>query len=223
MEGIPSLALTPVQYYVLGIAVPVLAILIVPCVTHPIAFDMSYDAAAQSLHDELKGNIFHGVDGFYAKYFTDKPWSTAIHTKISETKSAQVLSTDVLRLNHMDGLMGWLATFQSLFFAANQTDFHFRSQPISTADSPFSASIYLETSKHQVVAGSTRVFGEYHYGDAPNAAKDDREFQRFCVHALQVFKAQSAWHFLHAFLVRGNTLELYLRLWRLIFLFLARS
>ncbi|GAB1210924.1 hypothetical protein ATERTT37_000034 [Aspergillus terreus] len=61
------------------------------------------------------------------------------------------------------------------------------------------------------MGGSTRAFGEIHHGDAPVVAEadDDDGFLSYCERARQVFKAQSARCFLHGFLARGSTLELW--------------
>ncbi|EHK21283.1 uncharacterized protein TRIVIDRAFT_134280, partial [Trichoderma virens Gv29-8] len=69
-----------------------------------------------------------------------------------------------------------------------------------------SASICMETSDVPTVAGSTLVYGEYHHG---KATCDDDDRLRFCARALQVFKAQPIRYFLHAFLLIGTTLELW--------------
>lgn len=173
---------------------------------------MPSEAALHSIREDLKNNVFRGVDGFLVKYFEDKSWAAAILNKMHDTESTQVvgkLVADVPNLVDLDILTEWLTRLQSLFFAADPLDFHFRIQATTATDSPFSASIYLETPDGQGVAGSTRVFGEYHHGSAPVAAEDDSGFQRFCLLARQVFKTQSARLFLHAFLVRGMTLELW--------------
>ncbi|EAU29434.1 predicted protein [Aspergillus terreus NIH2624] len=88
---------------------------------------------------------------------------------------------------------------------------HVHSQPLPNMGG--STVIYLETSDRQSVAGSTRAFGEIHHGDAPVVAEadDDDGFLSYCERARQVFKAQSARCFLHGFLARGSTLELWIR------------
>ncbi|KAF3015141.1 hypothetical protein E8E15_002460 [Penicillium rubens] len=170
------------------------------------------EAALQSLRNELKGNIFRNVDGFYAKYFEGKSWSGAVQNKLEETKSADIvskLSAGVPGIAHFDPLVEWLAEFQTLFFTVDQANFRFHSQPLSNASSTSQAVIYLETSSLQSVAGSTRVFGEFHQGSGSVLADDDDDILRFCERAQQVFKAQSARCFVHGFLVRGTTLELW--------------
>ncbi|KAK0612381.1 kinase-like domain-containing protein [Bombardia bombarda] len=137
---------------------------------------MPSETALQSVRENLKDNVFRGVGGFWAKYFVDKSWSAAAQSEMQGTESAHVvgkLAADVLDLAHLDALTEWLATFQAAFDAPG---FHFRSQSTTTPDSPFRASIYLETPGGQGVAGSTRVFGEYHHGSAPAAAEDDGDF-----------------------------------------------
>jgi len=170
------------------------------------------EADLQSLRDELNGKVFRGVDGFFAKYFEGRSWSAAVQKKLQETKSAEAvrkLAAEALDLAHFDALAEWLAAFQSLFFAADQPSLRFRSQPLSKPASPLGASVYLETSDLQLVAGSTRVFGEFHHADTPVAAGDEDEILRFYGRALEVFKAQSARLFLHGFRVCGTTLELW--------------
>jgi thiamine kinase-like enzyme len=159
----------------------------------------------------LKGNIFRNVNGLFAKYFEGKSWSVAVQNKLQETKSAKIvskLSAGVPGIAHFDPLVEWLAEFQTLFFAVDQANFRFHSQPLSNT----SSIIYLETSDLQSVAGSTRVFGEFHHDSAPVMADDDDDdddILRFCERAQQVFKVQSARCFVHGFLVRGTTLELW--------------
>ncbi|KAJ8058528.1 hypothetical protein OCU04_012711 [Sclerotinia nivalis] len=170
------------------------------------------EAALQSLRGELKGNVFRNVNGFFAKYFEGKSWSVAVQNKLQETKSAKIvskLSAGVPGIAHFDPLVEWLAEFQILFFAVDQANFRFHSQPLSNTSSTPRAVIYLETSNLQSVAGSTRVFGEFHHDSAPIMSDDDDDILRFCERAQQVFKVQSARCFVHGFLVRGTTLELW--------------
>ncbi|KAI1109323.1 kinase-like domain-containing protein [Nemania sp. NC0429] len=129
----------------------------------------------------------------------------------STTEGVGKLATDVLGLAHYEELVQWLATFQALFFAADQASIRVMSQPLSKPGFPLRASIRLETSDPQVVAGGTRVFGEYHSASAgAGAAADDHgDILRFCEGALQVFKAQPARCFSHGFLLCGTTLELW--------------
>ncbi|KAK0703114.1 hypothetical protein B0T26DRAFT_815312 [Lasiosphaeria miniovina] len=154
---------------------------------------MPSEAALQSVVKNLEDNVFLG-------------------NEMQDSESAHVvgkMAADVLDLAHLDALTEWLATFQAVFGAPG---LHFRSQSTAaTADSPFRASIHLETRGGQAVAGSTRVFGEYRHGSAPAAAEDhgQGDFHRFCLLAQHVFKTQPARLFLHAFLVRGATLELW--------------
>ncbi|KAL2822476.1 hypothetical protein BJX63DRAFT_427041 [Aspergillus granulosus] len=170
------------------------------------------EAALQSLRDELKGNIFRNVKGLFAKYFEGKSWSVVVQNKLQETKSAKIvskLSAGVPGIAHFDSLAEWLAEFQTQFFTVDQANFHFHSQPLSTTGTTPGAVIYLETSDLQSVAGSTRVFGEFHPDSAPLMVDDDDDILRFCERAQQVFKVQSARCFVHGFLVRGNALELW--------------
>lgn len=173
---------------------------------------MPSEVALQSLQNELKGNVFRGVHGFFTKYFEGKTWSAAVQEMIQGTQSADIaskLSANILSLTHFDALVEWLDMLQSQIFTFDQAEFRFRTQLISKPDHPLKASIYLETSNVPDVAGSTRVFGEYHHGEASVLADDDGHFLRFCNRARETFEAQPARLFLHAFLVYGNTLELW--------------
>jgi thiamine kinase-like enzyme len=172
------------------------------------------EAALQSVRDELKGNIFRNVNGLFAKYFEGKSWSTVVQSKFQEANSARIvskLSAGIPGISHVDQLVEWLAEFQTLFFTVAQANFRFHSHQLSNTDSPSRAVIYLEASDQKSVAGSTRVFGEFHQDSAPTmAADDDDNILRFCERAQQVFKTQSARCFVHGFLVRGTTLELWI-------------
>ncbi|KAG8405559.1 hypothetical protein J3459_012184 [Metarhizium acridum] len=89
----------------------------------------------------------------------------------------------------------------------DQANLRFHSQRLLNPDGT-SLSLTLETSHVQSVAGSTRVFGEFHDDSAPVMADDDDDdILRFCERAQQVFKTQSARRLVHGFLVRGTTLE----------------
>lgn len=171
------------------------------------------EAALQSLREELKGNIFRNVDGLFTKYFEGKPWSTVIDSKFQEPKSASIvsrLSAGIPGIFHLDSLVEWLADFQTLFFTADQANLHIHSHQLSNMGSPPGAIIYLEASALSSVTGSTRVFGEFHPHSTPAmAAADDGDILRFYERAQQVFKSQSARCFVHGFLVRGTTLELW--------------
>ncbi|KAK3983784.1 hypothetical protein QBC44DRAFT_45003 [Cladorrhinum sp. PSN332] len=168
-------------------------------------------APPQSLRDELRGNIIRDVNGLFAKNFEGKSWSAVVQSKLQDTQSAKIisnLSAGVPDIARFDSLSEWLAQFQTLFFAADQAGLHFQSQPFGNTGGTPRAAISLETSDAQSIAGSTRVFGEFHHDNTP-LADDDDDILRFCEHAHQVLKTQSARCFVHGFLVRGTTLELW--------------
>ena len=134
--------------------------------------------ALQSLRDELKGNIFRNVNGLFAKHFEGKPWSIVVQNKLQETKSAKnvsKLSAGVTGVTPFHALVEWLVEFQTLFFAVDQANFRFHSQPFSNTGNTARTGIYLETSDLQSVAGSTRVFGEFHH-DSLTFPKSGRHF-----------------------------------------------
>ncbi|PNP43238.1 hypothetical protein THARTR1_11136 [Trichoderma harzianum] len=171
-----------------------------------------FETALESLRGELKlnDNVFCGVDGFLAKYFDNQRWSTAVKNTIRDAKSADTvnkLSTNISNIVHLDTLMDWLINLRSLFFTDNG-NIRFRCEPIATPESGFSASIYLETGAVSTAPGSTRVYGEYHHGNGPVKGDDD-DFLSFAARAVQVFNDQPTRHFLHAFLLHGTTLELW--------------
>lgn len=178
--------------------------------------DTPPQAVLQSLRDELSGNVFRGVSGFFAKYFEDKSWSAAVQQKLQEPNSADIvgkLSAEAPNLADFGALVEWLAAFQSLFFPADQPSLRFHSQSLwlNKPASSLRAMIYLGMSSHlQAVAESTRVVGEYHHSNAPVTVEEDNDdILHFCGRALQVFKAQPARLFLHGFRVCGTTLELW--------------
>ncbi|TAQ86549.1 hypothetical protein B7494_g5113 [Chlorociboria aeruginascens] len=178
---------------------------------------MPSEADCQSIRNELEGNVFRGVAGFVAKYFEAPSWSVTVVEKVQEIESGTIgrkLSVEGLGLTHFGALVEWLDTFQSQVFAADHDNFQsrFHAQPISEPGRALQAGIYLESSRLpriQAVAGNTRVFGEYHHQDAPVMAEDGSSFLHFCARTRQLFAAQPARSFLHAFLVCGTTLELW--------------
>ncbi|KAL6793193.1 hypothetical protein J3E68DRAFT_438050 [Trichoderma sp. SZMC 28012] len=173
-----------------------------------------FETALKSLQSDqgelkLDDNVFRGVDGFLTKYFEKPSWSPALKDTIRGAKSADIvkLSKGIFNIVRLGTLMDWLVDFRSLFFTADPK-IRFRCEPITTPGLNFSASIYFETEDISTAAGSTRVYGEYHHGDAP-AASYDSGFLPFAARALQVFKAQPTRYFLHAFILHGTTLELW--------------
>ncbi|KAK4140596.1 uncharacterized protein C8A04DRAFT_39750 [Dichotomopilus funicola] len=163
-------------------------------------FGTSSEAIPQSLRDELDGNVFRGVDGFFAKYFENKSWSATAQKKLQEAKSAEVIRK----------LSAQASELAQLTLTHCGLNLHFRSQPLTKPAGPLSASVYLETSHLPSVAGNTRVVGEFHHENAaPVAVEDNDDILRLCGRALEVFKAQSARLFLHGFRVCGTTLELW--------------
>ncbi|KAK1831668.1 hypothetical protein QBC39DRAFT_406418 [Podospora conica] len=154
------------------------------------------DAVLDILRDEFDGCVFRGVDGFFAKYFDDKPWPAAA------SKLAAIIEPD-----------GWMQRLpQILSFLCDTTETYFHSEPLSKplgkADTPLSgAAVYLATTP-DVTASNIRVFGEVHHPDTL-AEAEDTHILRFYHRALHVFKAQPTRYFLHGFLVLGSTLELW--------------
>ncbi|KAM7184332.1 hypothetical protein V8F20_012264 [Naviculisporaceae sp. PSN 640] len=182
-------------------------------------FGTATAATLQSVRAELKGNIFRNVGGLFAKNFEGKPWnlegnpwSEAVQAKLQAEGSPDIvskLSAGDPIIDHLDLLLVWLAEFQDEFFPSDQSIFRFfHSQLLSNAGSKPGACISLETRVLHPVAGSTRVFGEFHH-DNIFMADDDDNILRFCERARQVLEAQSARYFVHGFLVCGTTLELW--------------
>ncbi|KAJ8119627.1 hypothetical protein ONZ43_g3466 [Nemania bipapillata] len=172
----------------------------------------STEDALQSIRYELKGNIFRNVNGLFAKYFEGSSWSVVVQNKLQETKSAKIiskLSAGVPGIAHSDSLAEWLAEFQTLFSATDQANFSFNSQLLSNTGNTPRTVIYLEASDPWSVTGSTRVFAEFHHDSIPVMAEDDDDILRFCERARQVFENQPTRCFVHGFLVRGATLELW--------------
>lgn len=170
-----------------------------------------FETALESVRGELElnANVFRGVDGFLAKYFEKPIWSTAVKDTIRDAKVADIdkLSTDICNIVSLETLMDWLTDLRSLVFTTD-SNIRFRCEPIITPEPRFSARIYFETEDVLTASGSTRVYGEYHHGDGL-ATGDDDDYLPFVARAVQVFKAQPARHFLHAFIIHGTTLELW--------------
>ncbi|KAF3074319.1 hypothetical protein CFAM422_003728 [Trichoderma lentiforme] len=171
-----------------------------------------FETALESVRGELElnANVFRGVDGFLAKYFEKPIWSTAVKDTIRDAKVADIdkLSTDICNIVSLETLMDWLTDLRSLVFTTD-SNIRFRCEPIITPEPRFSARIYFETEDVLTASGSTRVYGEYHHGDGL-ATGDDDDYLPFVARAVQVFKAQPARHFLHAFIIHGTTLELWI-------------
>lgn len=163
-----------------------------------------------SLRDELKGNIFQNVDGFFDKYFQKQPLAAVNQEKLEDIESAKLvgkLADSVLHGSQLESLTEWLEDFQTLFFTGDQAEFRFRSQPIGNMTD---SCLYLETSDPQSAAGSTRVVGEFHRESASATFDDDDAVNLgLCWRAQEIFKSQPARIFVHGFLVRGTALELW--------------
>ncbi|EGX94962.1 Protein kinase-like domain [Cordyceps militaris CM01] len=172
---------------------------------------MSTEPALQSLQNKLKENCYRDVGGFF-RYFEDQSWSATVQNILHRPETADLveeLSASLWDLRRLDAMDEWFATFQSLFFAADHPTVRLRSEPIITSSSSYQASIHIGSHHFSAASGSTRIYGEYHHGAAPISSTDDDDFLRFAERALRVFNAQPARYFLHAFLIRGKTLELW--------------
>lgn len=172
---------------------------------------MPTDPALQSLQNALKENCCRGVGGFL-RYFEGQTWSDSVENILQRHETVIVveeLSASLWDLRSLDAMDEWFASFQTLIFAADHPTVHFGSEPITTSDSSYHASIYIDSDQLSDTIGSTRVYGEYHHGAASISSTDDDDFLRFAARAIRVFNAQPARCFLHAFLLRGETLELW--------------
>ncbi|KAJ3484725.1 hypothetical protein NLG97_g6987 [Lecanicillium saksenae] len=159
--------------------------------------EMPAELALQRLKNDLKENCCRGVSDFL-RSFNDQDWSATVQNILHRPEAADVvqkLTASLWDLRHSDALDEWLATFQT--------------EAISTSNSSYHACIYLDSRRPSAATGSTRVDGEYHQAAEPISSTDDDDFLRFASRAVRTLNAQPARYFLHAFLLRAKTLELW--------------
>jgi len=163
-----------------------------------------------SLRNELSGCVFRHVKGFYAKYFEERSWSTAVKQVLQKVQPVMTsgLCIDLLEIRSQESLSAWLDRFQSMFLTEKQIHHHFHSRQISNSDDPLRANVYLVVSDQPKSSSlaNARVLGELN-ADASNT--DPEDVLRFCESARQVFQARPTRRFLHGFQICGSMMELW--------------
>ncbi len=168
------------------------------------------DSAAVYL--ELRGCVFRGVKGFFAKYFEGQSWTAAAEQVAENTPLdiASALCKELLELKSQAHFHPWLSRLQSIFLADGQ-----KAQIClaNALDRPLGAMVYLVKPADKLKntnnppATDVRVFGDFGL-DATDIGPDS--VLRFCEMARQVFQARPTRRFLHGFQIRGSTMELWM-------------
>lgn len=166
-------------------------------------------AALEITRHEFDDCVSRGVGGLLAKYFAN---SLGSWTPVVAAASADLSANIEPGFPDLDALLQWLSMVRSLPLRDNHPNItrpNFGSHLLSKPGAPLSVAIHLATKHTNHVAGSIRAFGEFHHADTSDETDDDTHMVRFFHRALLVFKAQPTRYFLHGFVVRANTVDLW--------------
>lgn len=166
------------------------------------------------LPKEFQGNVLRGSKVDPSKHPAVQKFYDAVQEITPKSKlGTQAMAEDIerfLRIAHRDVLEGWLSSLEHVTSPSQQTGRYLVSQQLSTSSTAFKASIHLESANTKDPAGSIRAFGEYHQAGASINPEDDGNLLQFFERVRNVFKAEPARFYLHAFLIHDNMLELWI-------------
>ncbi|KAK7397540.1 hypothetical protein QQX98_013096 [Neonectria punicea] len=66
-----------------------------------------------NIANDIDGNIYAGVEGFYAKFFEAKPWSSAAERMVEATRAQAIDKHIGQSLQSLEAFAAWLSQFQS--------------------------------------------------------------------------------------------------------------
>jgi len=162
-------------------------------------------------NDLTKDNVFRGVPGFLTKYFETNSCSAAVQKTMQKPETVHCVNSliaEVLNNNRKDAMKEWIVNFQNLL-TTEVTRLSFLIQSVDISDSISNACLYIRANFPQVTEESTQVFGEYHHDSRNVLPDDDKSLLCFLNRAQQLFARQPTRRFLHAFIVYGSILELW--------------
>ncbi|CAG8980851.1 hypothetical protein HYALB_00011044 [Hymenoscyphus albidus] len=154
----------------------------------------------EAILEDINGYIFGAVEGFYDKYFVEKPWSnrTKIILQVLDLKFRDGRWTECYKLKTYSGFYKWLLRFQAIFLTGQDTQYKYSKAP----SHHFGGSIVLSLPNESSWA-SVQVIGEFRSGTYKAG------FLRLCGQAREVFASQPIRRFLHGFYVIGDMMELW--------------
>ena len=174
-----------------------------------------HDYLDQRIAQEINGCFYKDTEGFYEKYFEEKPWSPEVD-KIVQTANPKIKKgrwPQYPKRPTQKAFLDWFWKFQSRFFQGGRgTYVTSHKNPLDGSDCKRKPDLFLapsETTKRDAKYNweDVWVIAELKQSKIPNEYK--KELVWFCELAREVFKSQPIRRFLHGFIIRGSMIELW--------------
>ncbi|KAF2787657.1 hypothetical protein K505DRAFT_379435 [Melanomma pulvis-pyrius CBS 109.77] len=179
------------------------------------ANEQTHDDMDERILQEINGCVYKDTGGFYEKYFEGKEWSTEAE-RITERVDPQVRNgrwTEYPALPSQTAFLNWLQGFQADFLGGGHGMFcDSPNLPLAGSGCKRKPDLFLapsSASKHtdKYDWADIRVIGELKQSEV--RGKYTEELLNFSGHAREVFAAQPTRRFLHGFIIRGSSMELW--------------
>jgi hypothetical protein len=189
----------------------------------PFKVNTSSQRGSEQTHDdldprtiqEINGCFYKNTEGFYEKYFEEKPWSPEVD-KIVQTANPKIEKGRWPQYPHppsQKAFLDWFEQFQRQFFQGGRgTYVTSHGNPLGGSDCKRKPDLFLmpsETTKRDAkyTWKDVWVIAELKQSKIPTESK--KELVWFCELAREVFKSQPIRRFLHGFIIRGSMIELW--------------
>ncbi|KAF1997507.1 hypothetical protein P154DRAFT_524707 [Amniculicola lignicola CBS 123094] len=179
------------------------------------ANEQTHDDIDERILQEINGCVYKDTGGFYEKYFEGKEWS-AEAGRITERVNPQVRNgrwTEYPAVPSQSTFLEWFRQFQTNFLCGGRGMFYESPDlPLAGSDCKRKPDLFLaplSASKHndKYDWADIRVIGELKQSEI--RGKYTEELLNFSGHAREVFAAQPTRRFLHGFIIRGSSMELW--------------
>ena len=162
-------------------------------------------------NDLAEDKVVRNIPGFFDKYFSTQLWTTSVQKILKQQEIAQCLSrfdVQVLKNSQKGALQEWILDLQALTRGMTRLDlFH---QPGADLDKTSQFHLCYRKRSKNGSGEHIEVFGEYHPSSDEEATPDNYEsLLPFFSRVQQVFAQQPTRRFLHAFMISGSMLELW--------------
>ncbi|KAI9863684.1 MAG: hypothetical protein M1813_003707 [Trichoglossum hirsutum] len=164
---------------------------------------------------EVAGCVYNDTGGFYKKYFEGKPWEPDAERTIRDInpRKANGRWAGYPHPPSQDAFFRWFWRLESTYFSRERGAYYSSPNlPLGGSTCSRKPDLFLALSGTTECGGrynwrDVRVIGELKQSVIKNAYLD--EFKKFCGHAREVFASQPTRLFLHGFIIRGSTVELW--------------
>lgn len=166
----------------------------------PVTESLGQDNHHNNIANDIDGHIYASVEGFYAKFFEDKPWSSAAERMVQATKE------NLGDLQSHEEFAAWLSQFQSNLPRNAGTRYTWLGKRLGTLASSHNVPVLSRQndSGRELGWADVMVIGEFCLDGSYRTG-----LLELCGHARAVFSCQPDRLFLHGFYICGGKMELW--------------